>query len=103
MPSRSIWLFSRRQYPHQVVLYIVTVPDMSRRSSIALPCTRTGTRGELRRAEAPGGNGSNVAESDEIPAGVVHRTPDSCDQYDRKPSLWTDPNAHPGEPGSMAG
>ncbi|ALM38729.1 hypothetical protein SFR_2114 [Streptomyces sp. FR-008] len=34
---------------------------------------------------------------------MVHRTPDSCDQYDRKPSLWTAPNAHPGEPGSMAG
>ncbi|GGW85298.1 hypothetical protein GCM10010341_01780 [Streptomyces noursei] len=28
MPSRSIWPFSRRQYPHQVVLYIVTVPAM---------------------------------------------------------------------------
>src|SRR5436190_19784340 len=26
MPSRSSWLFSRRQYPHQVVEYIVIVP-----------------------------------------------------------------------------
>src|SRR3954454_6438103 len=26
MPARSSWLFSRRQYPHQVVEYIVIVP-----------------------------------------------------------------------------